>query len=143
MFELLIRLKNFEKALVKSLQLKNPVALNSGTSALHLGLVLAGVKPGDEVILPAQTFVATGTAILQQFARPVFADIQYKTGNIDPNSIRRKITKKMNKKTHSGPRCAKAWFALSAHTLPRLALLRCTFSHTSFHRFSVDSRCSI
>ncbi len=82
----------FEEALTTSLGLTNPVAVNSGTSALHLGVALAGVQPGDEVILPAQTFVATGLVVLMQYATPIFADIQYKTGNIDPNSIREKIT---------------------------------------------------
>lgn len=86
--------KEFEQKLTAVLGLINPVALNSGTSALHLGLVLAGVKPGDEVILPPQTFVATGLVILMQGAKPVFADIQYETGNIDPQSIRSKITEK-------------------------------------------------
>lgn len=86
--------KEFELQLSKKLGLKNPVAVNSGTSALHLTLVMAGVKPGDEVILPAQTFVATGTVILQEKAIPVFADINYEDGNINPASIEEKITKK-------------------------------------------------
>jgi perosamine synthetase len=86
--------KAFEESLTSTLGLTNPVAVNSGTSALHLALILAGVQPGDEVILPAQTFVATGLSILMQFAKPVFVDIQYKTGNIDPNSIREKITER-------------------------------------------------
>lgn len=86
----LVRL--FEEELTRTLGLARPVALNSGTSALHLGLVLAGVAPGDEVILPAQTFVATGLAILMCGARPVFADIQRLTGNIDPASLQAKIT---------------------------------------------------
>jgi perosamine synthetase len=71
-----------------------PVTVNSGTSALHLALVLAGVGVADEVILPAQTFVASGLAILMCGARPVFADIQPMTGNIAPESIARKITAK-------------------------------------------------
>lgn len=82
----------FEDELSMQLGVINPVAVNSGTSALHLGLIVAGVKQGDEVILPAQTFVATGLVILQQLAKPVFADIQYETGNIAPDSIRQKIT---------------------------------------------------
>ena len=84
----------FEDALSGKLGLVNPVAVNSGTSALHLALDVAGVGLGDEVILPAQTFVATGLVILMQRATPVFADIQYETGNIDPASIRKKITEK-------------------------------------------------
>jgi perosamine synthetase len=68
------------------------VTLNSGTTALHLALVLAGVQSGDEVIIPPQTFIATGMAVLMQGATPVFADIQYNTANIEPGSIRKKIT---------------------------------------------------
>lgn len=85
---------DFEKELGSKLGLVNPVTVNSGTSALHLGLVLAGVGRGDEVILPAQTFIATGLAVLMCGAKPVFADIQYDTGNICPESIKEKITKK-------------------------------------------------
>ncbi len=86
--------KKFEADLTKRLGLKNPVALNSCTSALHLGLAVSGVGPGDEVILPAQTFIATGLAVLMQSAKPVFADIQPDTGNIDPVAIRKKITRR-------------------------------------------------
>lgn len=84
--------RQFEEELSTQLGVTNPVAVNSGTSALHLGLAVAGIKPGDEVILPAQTFIATGLSIMMQFAKPVFADIQLNTGNIDSNSIRSKIT---------------------------------------------------
>lgn len=86
------RVQEFERELTRTLGLVNPVALNSCTSAMHLGLVLAGVERDDEVILPAQTFVATGLTILMCGAKPVFADIQLKTGNIDPDSIRKKIS---------------------------------------------------
>jgi perosamine synthetase len=84
----------FEKELENQLGLVNPVTLNSGTSALYLALAVAGVKPGDEVIIPPQTFIATGFSVLMHYARPVFADIQFKTGNIDPGCIRQKITDK-------------------------------------------------
>lgn len=86
--------KDFEVELHNQLRLINPVTVNSCTSALHLALILAGVKEGDEVILPAQTFIATGLVILMQKAKPVFADIQFDTGNIDPNSVKEKITSK-------------------------------------------------
>src|SRR5688572_30763060 len=69
--------KEFEGKLQRQLGIANPVAVNSATSALHLSLVLAGIKQGDEVILPAQTFIASGLVILQQKATPVFADIDY------------------------------------------------------------------
>jgi len=86
--------KKFEESLEKELGIINAVSVNSGTSSLHLALVLAGVGPGDEVILPAQTFVASGLVITQQGATPVFADIKYETGNIDPISVRENITEK-------------------------------------------------
>ena len=84
--------QQFEAALAARLGLCRPVAVNSGTAALHLALALTGVGPGDEVILPAQTFVATGLVILMQGAKPVFADINPLTGNISPTSIAEKIT---------------------------------------------------
>jgi perosamine synthetase len=88
------QVKRFEGELAARLGLVQPVALNSGTAALHLALVLAGVKAGDEVIIPPQTFIATGMAVLMQGAIPVFADIQYRSGNIDPESVRKKISPK-------------------------------------------------
>ncbi len=84
----------FERQLSRQLELVNPVTLNSGTSALYLALALAGVGPGDEVIISPQTFIATGLVVLMHYAKPVFADIQYNTGNIDPDSIKQKITEK-------------------------------------------------
>ena len=88
------QVKLFEEKLHEKLGLLNPVALNSGTSALHLALILAGVNLGDEVIISPQTFIATGMAVLYQRAIPVFADIQPFTGNIEPESIKKKITGK-------------------------------------------------
>jgi perosamine synthetase len=86
------RVREFEAELADRLGLANPVALNSGTSALHLALVVAGVGPGDEVILPPQTFVATGLAVLMQGATPVFCDVDPRTGNLDPASFGARIT---------------------------------------------------
>lgn len=84
----------FEEKLAEKLSMSKPVTVNSGTSALHLALVCANITYGDEVILPSQTFIASGLAITHQGATPVFADIDYMTGNIDPVSIRSKITNK-------------------------------------------------
>lgn len=86
------RVRQFEEELAHVLALPNPVAVNSGTSALHLALEVAGVGAGDEVILPPQTFIASGLAILMCGATPVFADIQPQTGNIEPQSIRAHVT---------------------------------------------------
>ncbi len=82
----------FEADLTKKAGILNPVALNSGTAALHLALVVAGIGIGDEVIIPSQTFIATGLAVLMTGATPVFADIQYETGNIDPVDVAKKVT---------------------------------------------------
>lgn len=86
--------KQFEEDLSVKLGLINPVAVNSGTSALHLAVILAGIRAGDEVIMPAQTFIASAMAVLYEKGKPVFADIQYETGNIDPKSVIKKITQK-------------------------------------------------
>jgi perosamine synthetase len=85
--------RDFERELEKYFDLpKNSVVCtNSGTSALHLALKTLGVGLYHEVILPAQTFIATGLAILYSDAQPVFCDIGY-DGNIDPDKIKDKTT---------------------------------------------------
>lgn len=72
----------------------NIVALNSGTAALHIAYILAGIKDGDEVITPVLTCTATTHPILWLGAKPIFCDIQPDTLNIDPTDIRKKITDK-------------------------------------------------
>lgn len=84
----------FEKEFAKFSGLPHAVALNSGTSALHLALVAAGVGPGDEVITTANTFVATVETILYTGARPVFADIDPRTANLDPEKTAAAITER-------------------------------------------------
>jgi dTDP-4-amino-4,6-dideoxygalactose transaminase len=68
------------------------VALNSGTSALHLALLAAGVQPGDEVVTSPNTFVATAEAISYTGAKPVFVDVRPETGNIDAALLEEAIT---------------------------------------------------
>ncbi|HEV2383485.1 MAG TPA: DegT/DnrJ/EryC1/StrS family aminotransferase [Terriglobia bacterium] len=82
----------FELEFAAYVEAKHCVAVNSGTSALHLALLAAGVGPGDEVITTANTFIATAEAISYTGARPVFADIDRATANIDPNSIEQALT---------------------------------------------------
>jgi perosamine synthetase len=84
----------FEKSFCERLGLRHVVAVNSVAAAIRLALVLAGVGPGDEVITSAQTCSATNFPILEQFAAPVFADIQFVTGNIDAGDIPKRITEK-------------------------------------------------
>ena len=68
------------------------VAVNSGTSGLHLGLLAAGVHAGDEVIVPSFTFAATGNSVALAGAKPVFADIEPDTFTLDPASVEASIT---------------------------------------------------
>ena len=71
---------------------KSCIAVNTGTNALWVALKAAGVSSGDEVIIPAYTFIATATAVLMANARPVFVDIEPNTFNMDPNLIESAIT---------------------------------------------------
>lgn len=68
------------------------VAVNSGTSGLHLGLLAAGIGAGDEVIVPSFTFAATANSVALTGATPVFADISPDTFNLDPESVRAAVT---------------------------------------------------
>lgn len=70
------------------------MALNSCTAALHLSILSAGIKQGDEVILPTMTFAATANSVIHAGGTPIFADCQKDTMNIDPQDIERKITNK-------------------------------------------------
>lgn len=70
------------------------VAVNSGTSGLHLGLLSSGVKAGDEVIVPSFTFAATANAVALTGATPVFADIDPQTFCLDPVDVRARITER-------------------------------------------------
>lgn len=84
----------FEQAFAAYCEVKHCVALNSGTSALHLALLSAGIGAGDEVITTANTFIATAEAICYTHAVPVFTDIDPATGNLDPALIEHAITKR-------------------------------------------------
>ena len=82
----------FEEEFAAFCEAKHCVAVNSGTSALHLALLAVGVKPGDEVITTPNTFIATAEAISYTGAKPVFAAIDPATANIDPQRIEAAIT---------------------------------------------------
>ncbi len=66
----------------------------SGTAALHMALVAAGVEPGDEVLVPSYTFLATASCVLHQMAIPVFVDIDPRTYTMDPTKIEAAITER-------------------------------------------------
>lgn len=81
-----------ERELAAFLGASHAVGVNSGTDALHLPLVAAGIGPGDEVVIPGFTFFATGEAVSYTGATPVFADVDEGTFNLDPASLLKKIT---------------------------------------------------
>lgn len=87
------KLRSFEKEFAKFCGTKHSIGVSSGTSAILLALMALGIKKGDEVIVPAHTFVATASPILFLGGTPVFADIDENTYTIDPSDIERKITK--------------------------------------------------
>ncbi len=86
--------EEFEKSIAQYCGAKYAVAVNSGTSALHIACLAAGVSLEDEVITSSNTFVASANCILYCGGKPVFADIEADTALIDPTDIRRKITNK-------------------------------------------------
>ena len=86
--------KKFEKEYAEYLGVKHAIAVTNGTIALDVALKLLKIGPKDEVITSAFSFVASGNCILFQNAKPVFADIDPKTFNIDPIDVTEKITAK-------------------------------------------------
>jgi len=86
------KVARFERDFAAYVGAQHAVALNSCTAALHLSLLAAGIGPGDEVITTALTFCATVNAVLHAGARPVLADVDPRTMNLDARDVARKIT---------------------------------------------------
>ncbi len=84
--------RGLEREFASYLGSKHCLAVNSGTAALHVALTAAGIGPGDHVIVPAFTFVATALAVLHAGAVPVFVDIEPHTLGMDPKLVERAIT---------------------------------------------------
>ncbi|MFN3200755.1 MAG: DegT/DnrJ/EryC1/StrS family aminotransferase [Bradymonadia bacterium] len=84
--------KAFEAQMAERVGVDHAIAVSSCTAGLHLVLLSSGVGPGDEVIVPAMTHVATGHAVEYCGARPVFVDVEPDTGNIDPEQVARAVT---------------------------------------------------
>jgi len=82
----------FEHALAQYVGVTHAVAVNSGTSALHLLVRALGLGPGDEVLVPSFTFAASVNAILYEGATPVFVEIEPETYNLDPEDLARRVT---------------------------------------------------
>jgi len=88
------RVADFEKAVAAYVGAKHGIATTSCTTGLHLALASIEVGPGDEVIVPSFTFIASANAILYTGATVVFADIDPRTFNVDPADVERKITRR-------------------------------------------------
>jgi len=82
----------FEEEFARAMEVPFAVATSSCTSALHLALIVAGIGPGDEVIVPSYSFIATTNAVRYVGATPVFADVDVVTGNLTAEHIERVIT---------------------------------------------------
>ena len=84
----------FEQAFAEYVNAKEAVAVSNGTAALHAAMYAADIGPGDEVIIPALTFVSTANCVVFQGGTPVFADVERDTLLIDPQSIETRLTPK-------------------------------------------------
>jgi perosamine synthetase len=88
------KVTEFEQNYAKFAGVKHAISVNTGTAALHAAIMAAGVKQGDEVILPSFTFVATAEAIVLAGGKPIFADIDPETFTLSPQAVGRAITEK-------------------------------------------------
>jgi perosamine synthetase len=86
------RVAEFERCFAAYVGAREAVAVSSCTTALHLALVTAGVRPGDDVLCPSLSFIATANAIVYAGANPIFVDIDQHSFNIDPGRIESSIT---------------------------------------------------
>ena len=88
------RVQEFEQLLSSFVKSRFAIAVNSGTAALQAALYALDIKKGDEVLIPSFTFVATANAVVSVGAKPVFVDIVKENYTMDPNDLKKKITKK-------------------------------------------------
>ena len=86
--------EEFETAFADYVDVQNAIAVSNGTISLDIALKAIGIKPGDEVIVPSFTFISTANAVLFQGAKPVFADVDGRTFNINPKEILEKISER-------------------------------------------------
>jgi UDP-4-amino-4,6-dideoxy-N-acetyl-beta-L-altrosamine transaminase len=86
------KVREFEQAFARFTGASEAVAVNSGTAALHTAMHVLGIGPGDEVIVPALTFIASANCVVYQGATPIFADVEPDTLLIDPADVAAKVT---------------------------------------------------
>lgn len=88
------KINQLEENLAQYVDVKHCIGVADGTTALLIALMALGIKPGDEVIVPAFTFIATATQAALLGANPVFVDVDYETFNLDPDKLEAAITNK-------------------------------------------------
>lgn len=88
------RVRDFESQMRAYLNVKHVISVNSGTAALHAALLAAGIKQGDEVLIPSFTFVATANAVVAAGAKPVFVDVKKDDYTMDAVDLESKISEK-------------------------------------------------
>jgi dTDP-4-amino-4,6-dideoxygalactose transaminase len=86
------RVEQFEQEMANRAGRAFGVAVSNGTAALDLALRVVNIRPGDEVIVPALSYVATASTVAMQGAKPIFADVDERNFGLDPNQVARKIT---------------------------------------------------
>lgn len=86
------KVRALERELANYVGVRNAVAVSNGTAAIDVALKALGIGPGDEVIVPCLTYIATVNAVRYQGATPVLADVDARTFNIDPGSVRERLT---------------------------------------------------
>jgi dTDP-4-amino-4,6-dideoxygalactose transaminase len=135
------RVEAFEQAVAKYVGTKYAVAVSNCTAALHLSLLALGIKPGDLVIVPAYSFIATANVIELCGAQPLFVDIQPNTFNMDPNLLE-VILKRLMSRKQTGKR-VKA--VLPVHTFGQLADMPTIIKIASRYELPVveDAACAL
>lgn len=86
------KVAEFERAVAQYCGTAHAVAVSSCTTALHLGMLVLGIGPGDEVVCPSMSFIATANAIRYTGAKPIFADVDPQTYNLDPDAAEAAVT---------------------------------------------------
>ncbi len=125
------KVEEFEKAVAKYTGSRYAVAVVNGTAALHLAMILAGVRSGDEVITQSLTFVATANAIRYTGANPVFIDISEKTLSLDPEKLEFFLKKNSTVKLENGKK-------VCYNRLTGRRIVACVPVHTFGHPALID-----
>ena len=97
------RVARFEEAFAAAQQAAHAVAVSNCTTALHLALIVAGVGPDDDVVVPSFSFIATANAATYVGARPVFADVEADTGNVSAQTVAAALTPAHPGRHRGGP----------------------------------------